>query len=46
LPTGIVGSPFQSTVHDPGFAVCRNASVRNFAPEAFAVAARVSVVLK
>jgi predicted dehydrogenase len=28
------------------FAVCRNASVRYFAPEAFAVAARVSVVLK
>lgn len=46
LPTGIDRSPFQPTVHDPGFAVCRNASVRYFAPDALDVAARASVVLK
>jgi hypothetical protein len=42
VPTGCFWLPFQSTVHEPGLAVCRNASVMYRAPEARDVAASVS----
>jgi hypothetical protein len=44
-PTGCLVLPFQYTVHVPGLAVCRNASVMYFAPDAADVLASVSEVL-